>query len=63
VNAPRPAAASIDEEGRTPRRHEYDHHFSVRVTAAELRQLRARAADAGLSLARYAIEALGAVDE
>ena len=38
-----------------PRRHEYDHHVSVRVTDAELRQLRAHAAAAGLSLARYLV--------
>ena len=39
-----------------PRRPVYHHHFSVRVTAAELQQLRARAQPAGLSLARYLVE-------
>ncbi len=39
------------------RRREYAHHFSVRVTEAERRQLRQRAAMAGLSLSRYLVEA------
>jgi hypothetical protein len=53
---PHPAAVAIDEEDpSTPRRLEYQHHVSVRVTAAELRQLRQRAGDAGLSLARYLV--------
>jgi len=40
-----------------PRRREYDHHFSVRVTGAELRQLHTRAETSGLSLSRYLVEA------
>ena len=44
-----------EEDPSTPRRLEYDHHVSVRVTDAELRQLRQRAGDAGLSLARYLV--------
>lgn len=42
---------------RTPRRLEYQHHFSVRVTGDELATLRARATAAGLSLSRYLVEA------
>ena len=39
-----------------PRRNLYQHHFSVRVTKEELRELHARAAAASLSLARYLVE-------
>lgn len=39
-----------------PRPGLYPHHFSVRVTADELRDLHARASTAGLSLARYPVE-------
>jgi sugar phosphate isomerase/epimerase len=40
---------------RTPKRRQYLRHFSVRVTDDELRQLRAWATAAGLSLARYVV--------
>ena len=39
------------------RRSRYPQHFSVRVTGDELRQLHTRASSAGLSLARYLVEA------
>jgi len=38
-----------------PRRKRFVHHFSVRVAEDELRQLRCRAAAAGMSLARYVV--------
>ena len=38
-----------------PRRKQFARHFSVRVAEDELRQLRRRAAAAGLSLARYVV--------